>query len=61
MIESIANFFEPRFGFFASSFKQIDDGEIKIGHIAILPVAFVKFFQAIAARVELPFVKQRSR
>ena len=26
MIESIANFFEPRFGFFASSFKQIDNG-----------------------------------
>jgi hypothetical protein len=61
VIESIANFFEPRFGFFASSFKQIDNGEIQVGHIAILSVAFVEFFQAIATRVELSFVEQRTR
>jgi hypothetical protein len=61
VIKSIAYFFESGFGFFAPTFEQVDDCQVKIGNISILSVAFVEFFEAIAACLQLSFVKEVSR
>jgi hypothetical protein len=60
MIEPIPHILKPRLGFLATAFKQIDNSQVQIGNIPIVAMALVKFFQAIAASVELAFVEERA-
>lgn len=61
MIEPIANFFESGFGVLATAFEEIDDREIEVRNITILSMAFMKFFEASSAGLELTFVEEVSR
>jgi hypothetical protein len=61
VIESIPDLFESLLGLCTTAFEQVDDCKIEVGHIPIMLVALVKFLETISARIELAFVKERSR
>jgi hypothetical protein len=61
MIESISNFFQAFLSLSASAFQQVHNRQIKVGHIAVMPMALVELLKTVSASIELAFVKERSR